>query len=154
MKTEIKFVSLNDGPGVEWPHFEWRVTINSVGFEYKTGLGHRTDFFQGVRRMGQGEYGHGYKMNKRPTGAVTLESAKCWAHTPKIDDVLECLVSDMDAGDQSFHDFCDNFGYDRDSIKALDTYRACMESGEKLRRALGGEYQATVASVRERQESA
>lgn len=152
MKSEIKFISLNDGPGVEWPHFQWQVTINGIGFEYRTGLGHRTDFFKGMRRIGQGDSWH--PRNKRPAGSVTLESAKCWAHSPKIEDVLECLVSDMDAGAQSFHDFCDNFGYDRDSIKALDLYRACMESGEKLRRALGGEYQSTVASVRERQESA
>lgn len=140
MKTEIKFIGLNDGPSVEWPHFQWLVTINQISFEYRTGLGHRTDFFQGVRRMGQGEYGHGYTRNKRPANSVKIESAKCYAHTPTIESVLECLFLDADAGSESFNDFCDNLGYSKDSIKALDTYRACMDTKEKLRKALGADY--------------
>lgn len=59
---------------------------------------------------------------------------------PKVDEVLHSLFLDAQCGSLSFNDFCSEFGYDNDSISAFDTYRACMESGEKLRRALGPEY--------------
>lgn len=69
---------------------------------------------------------------------------------PKVDQVLESLFSDARAGEISFDDFCADFGYDNDSIKALDTYRACMEVKTRLRKALGKDYAAT----RERIEAA
>jgi hypothetical protein len=59
---------------------------------------------------------------------------------PKQDDVLHSLFMDAQCGSLSFNDFCSEFGYDNDSLKAFDTYRGCMESGEKLRKALGSEY--------------
>ncbi len=56
-----------------------------------------------------------------------------WRRIPTENDVLECLKSDCEAGNYSFDDFCDNFGYSNDSLKALDTYRACMDTARKLR---------------------
>lgn len=44
-----------------------------------------------------------------------------------------CLHSDKQCGEYSFHEFCDNLGYSRDSIEALNIYRACMDTAEKLR---------------------
>lgn len=40
---------------------------------------------------------------------------------------------DAEAGQKSIDEFCDDLGYDNDSIKALDVYRACMKTAQKLR---------------------
>ena len=58
-------------------------------------------------------------------------------HAPKIADILNCLLSDMQVCDMSFDDFCDNCDYATDSRKALDTYLSCQQNGVKLRKALG-----------------
>lgn len=54
---------------------------------------------------------------------------------PKHDDVMHALVSDADACDMSFEDWCADFGYDPDSRKALQTYLTCQETTAKLRKA-------------------
>lgn len=135
MKTKIQFTHIDENS--EWPHFAWKVEINGVFFDYKTGLGHKTNF------RGR-EYG---KTNKKPENSVRLEDAQCWAHVPNIDDVLNCLFSDARAGAESFNEFCSNFGYSNDSLKALDTYRACMDSAKKLRLALGKDYETERARI-------
>lgn len=43
---------------------------------------------------------------------------------PKKKDVLYSMIMD-DVSGLSFNDFCDEFGYDNDSIKALETYKVC-----------------------------
>ena len=55
--------------------------------------------------------------------------------------------SDTDAGLESFNEFCDNMGYSNDSLHAFDVYRACAENGQKLRKALGAEYEAQRTRV-------
>jgi hypothetical protein len=50
-----------------------------------------------------------------------------------IDDILYSLILDSQAGNETFDDFCDNFGYDNDSIKANDIYRACQKNAKKVR---------------------
>ena len=130
MKTSVKFNHIDET--AEWPHFSWRVLINDVAFEYKTGLGHRTDF----RKARFGGFN-----NKSEKPGVRVESAQCWAHIPEIDQVLHCLFMDAQCGSESFDEFCANYGYSDDSLKALDTYRDCIESGKKLRLALGKDYQ-------------
>lgn len=50
-------------------------------------------------------------------------------------DVLSSVSCDASAFNDydSFEAFCDNFGYDRDSIKALQTYRRGSAFGKRLR---------------------
>ena len=43
-----------------------------------------------------------------------------------------CFVSDAVAGIDTFENFCSDFGYDTDSIKALKTYRACERALKKF----------------------
>jgi len=40
---------------------------------------------------------------------------------PDLAGVLHSLLCDMDAGEGTFKDFCDNYGYDTDSRKAYKT---------------------------------
>lgn len=59
---------------------------------------------------------------------------------PTAEHVLDSVASDA-AGveDQSFEDFCGEYGYDTDSRRAEKTYNACRKSAEKLRKFLGDE---------------
>ena len=53
---------------------------------------------------------------------------------PKIADVLCSLFSDAAAADQNFSDWCADFGYSDDSIKALNIYKGCTDVAHQLRR--------------------
>ena len=52
---------------------------------------------------------------------------------PQYLDVLNCLYSDMQLGQETFQDFCDNCGYDTDSRKSLKMYLECQKTANKLR---------------------
>ena len=97
--------------------FHWVVTINGQSFDYYMGAAHVT----------KGNV-HGQK-----------------AITPTLDDVLYALCSDASACDESFEDWCSNYGFDTDSRKALEMYLACQESATKLRKA-----GVNIAAERER----
>ena len=68
--------------------------------------------------------------------------------TPKLVDVLHALVLDSEAAGQNFYEFCSAYGYDDDSIKAFDVYRACLDNAKKLRKALGRNYEEIVDYIR------
>lgn len=53
-----------------------------------------------------------------------------------------CFLSDALAGENSFEDFCSEFGYDTDSRKAEKIYKACEKSAEKAKRIFSDLYQA------------
>ena len=53
---------------------------------------------------------------------------------PELGDVLHSLILDASACDESFEDWCMNFGYDTDSRKALEIYLSCQNIGTKLRK--------------------
>jgi hypothetical protein len=59
------------------------------------------------------------------------------ATAPEVGDVLNSLSLDASALDQSFDDWCGDFGYDTDSRKAERTYTACRDLAYKLQRLLG-----------------
>jgi hypothetical protein len=50
---------------------------------------------------------------------------------PSAYDVLTCCAGDISCPD-NFEDFCGNFGYELDSIKALKTFKLCVKQTEKL----------------------
>jgi hypothetical protein len=67
---------------------------------------------------------------------TTLDANKIEA--PSVVDVLYSLMSDGGAIDcATFEDWADELGYDKDSRSAEATYRACLETGLKLRAAFG-----------------
>lgn len=55
---------------------------------------------------------------------------------PKADEVLDCMVGDGYLG-QTFEEFCDDFGYSDDSIKAKKTWQACQRNLLRLNKFLG-----------------
>lgn len=65
---------------------------------------------------------------------------------PELPGVLNCLLSDAEAGAESFDDFCANFGYDTDSRKAERTHKACKRTAASLARLFSS---SELADLRE-----
>lgn len=116
----------------EWPHYLWNVVVIYKGgawsFPYKCGLGHI-------------EKKPGYNPDPKPPyreGTIAYEQWINEAFRPKkpnVSDIMHSILMDSEANSMSFNDWCDNFGYDTDSMKALRTYQSCCEEGEMLRKA-------------------
>lgn len=128
---------------------EWRITIEGQSFPYFTGVGKRkakhgkyyTDKFPTLYR----QWSRLYRVSD------FLEVSE--PVPPTKENVLESLCSDAYAGSLSFYDFCFEFDYDTDSIKALDTYKTCQEIVQKMRKA-GIDVEAVGNYIRELEEVA
>lgn len=140
-----------DFQGLVKDQFKYLVSIGDETFEYWTGLRWATlkkpdldrPFYNVVDVSGMDLKAKTAILKAlKPMQRVTYYDCeilhRIWVSLPNPKDVLECLFSDLDAGEMSFDDFCDNFGYSNDSIKALDTYRACSENARKMRRLIRG----------------
>lgn len=101
---------------------QWRVTIDGQSFDYFTGFGLRRKFYK--------------------NGQNHVEPVK-----PAIADILAALVRDAHALNANFYDWCDEFGYDTDSLQALDVYRACMDTGRKLSKTFTRAQLANIAEA-------
>jgi hypothetical protein len=110
------------------------VIIEGQDFEYSCGIGHRIE----LDRFKRDEFKK--LMNKNPK----KDKANLYLYIdqlkkvskPKplnIDDILYSLVLDSQASLETFDDFCDNFGYDNDSIKANEIYKACQKNAKKVK---------------------
>jgi hypothetical protein len=73
------------------------------------------------------------------------------AHTPqdRPAETLDSILSDAQAGEESFEDFCGNFGYDTDSRKAERLYRACQRTNKAVRRVFGDDFERFIAAERD-----
>ena len=68
---------------------------------------------------------------------------------PTAEGCLDCLLSDAQAGGQSFEEFCREFGYDPDSRKAEATWRECRRTAVGMRRLLGDDFAAFLSADRD-----
>lgn len=107
----------------EWQHDLWSVMFDreikpSYGDgqlpKYTPAKAQRFDFKTGTGLRKSNKYGE-----KKPV-------------SPSAASVLYCLLSDADAINYSFSDWCDNFGYSSDSISALNIYQACGKTADQL----------------------
>ena len=94
----------------------------SMNFDYSMGYGHRLDL-----------KGNQYQFTNRLT-IYEHEKRLLYYKAPKptIEDVLYSLVMDAQAGTYSFNVFCDEFGYNNDSIKVQNIYFACQKIRDDL----------------------
>ena len=67
-------------------------------------------------------------------------------------DFVYCLLSDADAytSSRNFEDFCNMFGYDNDSRKALKAFNGCKKQAEKVRRLFNDEEVETLRNELEK----
>ena len=79
---------------------------------------------------------------RRPHHTLTTYFSMGFGHNgkePKADEVLDCLASDANGANQNtFEDWCSEYGYDTDSRKAERTYKACEYTCKRLRTFLDG----------------
>ena len=99
---------------------QWIITVTG-----KDGCHHMFDYFTGLgRRQG-------------------LKSPK----PPKVADVLYSLLSDASAEQRNFHEWCSDYGYSTDSISALNTYRACLDTAHALHKCFSPELLAELQDL-------
>ena len=125
-----------------WDCGHWRVCIGHQGrqwtTDYYTGLGLRTPIpaiylAHNPPRKGTLAYAELEKLRKPVK--------------PKIADVLHCLFMDASAADYNFDDWCATFGYSNDSIKAMNTYKDCLEIAAKLRSCFTREQREAIEKI-------
>lgn len=110
------------------------VIINEQDFEYSCGIGHRIELDRFKREAFQKLMNRNPKKDKANLYLYIDELKKVSKPKPlNIDDVLYCLILDAQFGNYSFDDFCDELGYDNDSIKANETYKSCQKNGKKIK---------------------
>jgi len=66
---------------------------------------------------------------------------------PKKDEVIACLVMDSLCAEEKFEDFCNNYGYSSDSIKAKGIWEMCKETASKLLTVVGIDRFETMQSL-------
>lgn len=123
-----------------WACDAWRVSLST----YPQGFGQSDTHPK--RHVMETDYYTGLGLRKAPPkpsipykpGTIAheewMKAAKPQA--PSAADVLHSLLLDAEAAGDSFGDWCANFGYNTDSIKALNTYMACAKIGEELRKIM------------------
>jgi len=85
-----------------------------------------------------GKHGHHYRVTlSKPAKRLTFDfwssiaDAQKGIKTVRPYDVLACVNGDAYTP-ETFEDFCEEYGYDSDSIKALQTFRRCSAFAKRL----------------------
>jgi len=122
-----------------WNCDEWRFTLtrkesgNIERFEFP--------FFTGV--------GLRQPSNVPTKYPAPLKAKHQWEKpvAPHPADLVYSLLLDGAAANVSFNDWCADYGYDSDSIKALSTYQECCKTGETMRRMFTVEQRQALADA-------
>ncbi len=125
---------------------KWRVTFKKAGkyskeFEFNTGSGNRytkksslsisKSYLEKVKEITglNSALIADSKTTKADRSGAYQDS---YAITPTQASVLYCLLADAECGSLSFDDFCDNYGYDSDSMSDFKIYQACMQTTKDI----------------------
>ena len=118
-----------------WKCDEWRVTLSRTGTYEKPATKGRKDITQA--------YYTGLGLRTPAKGAFVKAKPKA----PSAADALHSLLLDGSAVDMSFADWCGDYGYDNDSLKALGIYNACCAIGQELRQFFSREEAETLRDM-------
>lgn len=117
-----------------WSHDKWIVVIEGQTFDYSTGIGHRIEKDRFTRDKFNSIMNKNPKKTKENLTLYNQELNEVSRVKPlEIDTVLYSLLSDADCGQMLFDDFCNELGYDTDSIKHNEIYKACQTNAKKVR---------------------
>lgn len=143
--------SRNAKPGAKCSErsLNWRASLSVNGrppfleTDYQQGIGHSPAYVAAKGRItldaeraviGETESGKRWRLGNM-TGVYQTAQA---LPAPTVADIVSCLILDGGAIDHAtFESWADEYGYDTDSRKAESIYRACLETGLKMRAALG-----------------
>ena len=125
----------------DWKCDHWSVRISGQDghwtTDYYTGLGLR-ETVRGIRAMNA----PGNWFELKTSEWVTTKPVK-----PKVIDVLHSLFMDATAADYNFDDWCANYGYSNDSIKALNLYKQCLDTATRLRKYFTKEQRQAIEAI-------
>jgi hypothetical protein len=126
----IKFNIAPKGVGLK--RDGWQLELlhknNTEYFDYFTGIGHRV-----VPKVDKAWIMRDYKSSVNLKYYLAKYAKPV---TPEVCGIIYSLILDSEALHTSFADWCDNFGYDSDSIKAFNTYQACTDNAKKMRKVI------------------
>ena len=120
-----------------WTCDEWRIKIGDMRTSYFTGIGHRKPK----------KYASKNTFRRGTIGYAAWERDNLIPSAPCAADVIYSLISDAEAGDMSFNDWCDNYGYSSDSISAFNTYQQCCAIGQDLRKVFTAEQRSVLSEL-------
>ena len=95
---------------------------------------------------------HGYRCSltyQRRRYSFDYWMGRALTREPTALDCLDSLLSDAQAGESSFDDFCANFGYDADSRKAERLHKRCGRIAKAMRRLLGDDFETFLHADRD-----
>lgn len=143
LPVSIKYVGVSNAAWGKHDMDEWRVSITTDNrtdrFPYYTGLGLRSPIPALLLSINP---------PRRGTLAYEALEKECRKPVePKIADVLYCLFLDAQAAEQKFHDWCSDYGYDSDSISALNMYKSCLDTAEVIRRHFDADTRAAIQTI-------
>lgn len=134
---------------LEWQCDEWVISFKGESFTFKTGLGHRLE--NKGKRVKPNPKAIKDLMNVTGLSysTVRIVNGFVYAVIPTQASVLYCLLMDAQANDESFNNWCDNYGYDNDSMKAFKIYQSCCDTAEKLNKIFTREQQNKLSELLE-----
>lgn len=153
IKYTTKFIEFKDSM------FHFIVSINGQSFDYRMGSGHctklnndKTSVQFRITELDKQDrisickviYGYHKRLTQYDYESLNIVYVK----RPDLKEVLNCLFLDSSARETCFQDWCLDFGYDTDSIKAKSTYESCLDNAFKLKKALGDKYHTTQEYIR------
>ena len=139
----------------EWPCDSWLIQFNGVGFEYKTGIGHRISHEKNKHRLNLKvqsqikELKNILCLSTNDRAIIETNTKGTYAVMPTQASVLYCLLLDASVLDTSFTHWADDFGYDQDSLKALNVYNACCDNAKLFNSIFSREQQKRLSELLE-----
>jgi hypothetical protein len=117
-----------------WIHDKYIVLIDGQDFEYHTGVGYRVEKDWYSREKYKELKNKNTAKNKTNLLLYIDELKKVSKPKPlNIDDVLHSLILDSQFSSYSFEDFCNELGYNEDSIKHNEIYKDCQKTAKKVK---------------------
>lgn len=136
-KLTVLISYCGEGKEDKWEFDRWNVSITrdkvSINQEYKTGLGHRKNYYDKK----------GLKTPKPQYSYLPMACEKKPV-APPIEGVMYSMFMDAYAERENFNAWADEMGYGSDSIKGLHIYQACLEEAKKLRQLFTHEERAVL----------
>lgn len=129
--------SLSRNAGEKDPSLNWECTLrsgdDSYSFSYTKGSGHCHAYRNPVSF-------HDGRMDVYATKEAILRECETGhkAPPPTLEEVCYSLF--LDAYDGDFEDWCEEYGYSDDSIKAKAMYEECCRTRRALQRMFGSHY--------------